>query len=75
MDKGTKLSKWCPAGRVSQRLTFKDRGVKSLKSKKKKKKSHRKKYSSKDDDGPKEKKLLSRESQARLELQVNVLSI
>ena len=68
VDKGTKLSKWTPVGRVSQKLNFiKDRG---LYKKKERKKSHRRKYKSppKSEDGgtggeeaKSEKKLLSKE--------------
>ena len=63
MDKGTKLTKWTPSGRVSQRLTFKDRGKKSMS---KKKKSHRKKFKENEDD-KNDKKLTKTESQMRLE--------
>ena len=63
MDKGTKLTKWTPSGRVSQRLTFKDRGKKSMS---KKKKSHRKKFK---EDEKNDKKLTKTESQIRLQVQ------
>ena len=63
VDKGTKLTKWTPSGRVSQRLTFKDRGKKSMS---KKKKSHRKKFKENEDD-KNDKKLTKTESQMRLE--------
>ena len=80
VDKGTKLSKWTPVGRVSQKLNFiKDRG---LYKKKERKKSHRRKYKSppKSEDGggeeaKSEKKLLSKESQARLNLEVSYLAL
>ena len=61
VDKGTKLTKWTPSGRVSQRLTFKDRGKKSMS---KKKKSHRKKFK---EDEKNDKKLTKTESQIRLQ--------
>ena len=63
MDKGTKLTKWTPSGRVSQRLTFKDRGKKSMS---KKKKSHRKKFKENEDE-KNDKKLTKTESQMRLQ--------
>ena len=82
VDKGTKLSKWTPVGRVSQKLNFiKDRG---LYKKKERKKSHRRKYKSppKSEDGgtggeeaKSEKKLLSKESQARLNLEVSEIAL
>ena len=55
VDKGQKLAKWCPSGRVSQRLTMKERGAKVLKKKKKKNKrgQNLKKSGSKDDKNPK----------------------
>ena len=71
MDKGTKLTKWTPSGRVSQRLTFKDRGKKSMS---KKKKSHRKKFK---EDEKNDKKLTKTESQIRLQevyLQLNFIN-
>ena len=78
VDKGTKLSKWTPVGRVSQKLNFiKDRGMYK---KKERKKSHRRKYKSPPkieegggggEEAKSEKKLLSKESQARLNLEVS----
>ena len=62
-DKGQKLSKWCASGRVSQRLSMKERGVKVLKKKKKKKKERLK------SEKQKSRGLYSRESEAQLALQ------
>ena len=62
-DKGQKLSKWCASGRVSQRLSMKERGVKVLKNKKKKKKDRLK------SEKQKSRGLYSRESEAQLALQ------
>ena len=66
VDKGQKLTKWCPAGKVSQRLSMKERGAKVLKQKKKSKKK-----SVKDGKGDKKptKGLYTRESEAQLMLQ------
>ena len=66
VDKGQKLTKWCPAGKVSQRLSMKERGAKVLKQKKKSKKK-----SVKDSKGDKKptKGLYTRESEAQLMLQ------
>ena len=63
VDKGQKLSKWGPSGRVSQRLSMKERGVKTLKKKKKMKKDSGEKRDKKP------RSLFSRESEAQLQLQ------
>ena len=63
VDKGQKLTKWCPTGKVSQRLSMKERGAKVLKEKKKQKKKGQ------DDKKDKPKGLYTRESEAQLMLQ------
>ena len=63
VDKGQKLTKWCPTGKVSQRLSMKERGAKVLKEKKKLKKKGQ------DDKKDKPKGLYTRESEAQLMLQ------
>ena len=64
VDKGQKLSKWGPSGRVSQRLSMKERGTKVLKKKKKVKKESGSRQIKKPPS------LYSRESEAQLMLQV-----
>ena len=63
VDKGQKLTKWCPSGKVSQRLSMKERGAKVLKEKKKIKKKGQ------DDKKEQPKGLYTRESEAQLMLQ------
>lgn len=67
VDKGIKLTKWGPSGRVSQRLSMKERGTKVLKQKKSKKKELAAALAAKKQQKPKS--LYSRESQAQLTLQ------
>jgi hypothetical protein len=62
VDKGTTLSKWCPAGKVSQRLSVRERGQSQLKDKK------RKKSNPKNNTPKVSKKLLSRDSEVQLAL-------
>ena len=63
VDKGQKLTKWCPTGKVSQRLSMKERGAKVLKEKKKRKKK------GKEEKKEAPKGLYTRESEAQLMLQ------
>ena len=72
VDKGQKLTKWGPAGRVSQRLSMKERGTKVIKKKKKKKKGSKMSASSEQEAESaknKPKSLYSRESEAQIMLQ------
>ncbi len=67
VDKGQKLSKWGPSGRVSQRLSMKERGAKVLRQKKKK---NKKSVNEKDETKKGHPRgLYSRESQAQIMLQ------
>ena len=59
--------KWCPTGKVSQRLSMKERGAKVLKTQKKKSKKQSGLKEDKKDNKPKG--LYTRESEAQLMLQ------